>query len=762
MATRKTTKKKSKAPSTSKALIIRDVIALSIIFFGIYMIYFLSSENAGTVGNGLRTIVSFLFGRGSYYLSSVLILSGFMVVFGKVESPKKRLLIAGILLMVFLVMLFALLDEQVAEKIFSRELFAFTFTPSMGGGLLGTFFATLSIRLFSLTGTIILLVLMALIVLVLITSKSIQEYLEGGKSRVKQDTKRIGEAMRTAKPPFADKSTGKTSRQEVKQLDTDDIKILDYAEIRPQIKKTDQEQQIKETDAKKPVDATDKKPIKMKPEELEKEKEAVEHLIEERKALEKPYQFPSLQLLDDLKRTGGQRNRSEVMARARLLEKTLSDFGVMAKVSEVSVGPTVTRYELQPEPGVKVSKIVNLSNDLALSLATSDVRIEAPIPGKAAIGIEVPNKETDLVHMREIVESPVFRNHKSKISFALGKKLSGSVVMADIAKMPHMLIAGATGSGKSVCINSILISILYKATPEEVKLILIDPKMVELNNYNGIPHLLIPVVTDPKHAAGALNWGIKEMTKRYQAFKDAGVRDITRFNELAKEKGEEAMPRIVIIIDELADLMMVSPREVENAICRLAQLARAAGIHLVLATQRPSVDVITGLIKANIPSRISFAVSSMMDSRTILDMGGAEKLLGRGDMLYYPSGEPKPVRIQGTFISDKEVERVVEFVKKDGQPDYSETIIEEIKENKNPIDDDFDDDMLPKAIEIAMENGTISTSQVQRKLRLGYSRAGRIIDEMEERGIISGPDGSKPRKVLVQRHELADSDDTEE
>jgi S-DNA-T family DNA segregation ATPase FtsK/SpoIIIE len=314
-----------------------------------------------------------------------------------------------------------------------------------------------------------------------------------------------------------------------------------------------------------------------------------------------------------------------------------------------------------------------------------------------------------------------------------------------------------------VCINSILISILYKATPEEVKLILIDPKMVELNIYNGIPHLLIPVVTDPKHAAGALNWGIKEMTKRYQAFKDTGVRDITRYNEVAKENGTEAMPRIVIIIDELADLMMVSPREVENAICRLAQLARAAGIHLVLATQRPSVDVITGLIKANIPSRISFAVASMVDSRTILDMGGAEKLLGRGDMLYYPSGEPKPVRIQGTFISEQEVERVVDFVKKDATPDYSEQILEEIKENKSAIDDEeYDDDMLPRAIEIAYENGTISTSQLQRKLRLGYSRAGRIIDEMEERGIISGPDGSKPRKVLMNRSDLGELDASDE
>lgn len=769
MAQRKPTKKrrnttsKVKKADTSRPLLIRDVVALSIIFLGIFMAYFLSAENAGAIGNALGSAVSFLFGKASFFLATVLMLCGFILIFGEAKAPKKRLLIAGIIAMIFFTMLFALMDEQVATSIISAEIFSFTFTSKIGGGLLGTFFTTVCVRLFSRTGTIILMVLMALIVLVLITSKSIQEYLKRGKTKVQEDSQRIGKAVKDIAVSTTENMNNRNQKKEASALKkSEEIKILDYSEIRSSGKKPEIPEEEEKPVVENPAVAERKKPIKLKPGELEKENEAVEKLIEDKKRPDKPYLFPSLQLLEEQKRPGGQRNRSQVMARARLLEQTLSNFGVKAKVSEVSVGPTVTRFELQPEPGVKVSKIVNLSNDLALSLATSDVRIEAPIPGKAAIGIEVPNQETDLVCMREIVASPVFRNHRSKIAFALGKKLSGSVVMADISKMPHLLIAGATGSGKSVCINSILISILYKATPDEVKLILIDPKMVELNNYNGIPHLLIPVVTDPKHAAGALNWGIKEMTKRYQMFKDAGVRDIIRFNEIAKEKGTEAMPRIVIVIDELADLMMVSPREVENAICRLAQLARAAGIHLVLATQRPSVDVITGLIKANIPSRISFAVSSMTDSRTILDMGGAEKLLGRGDMLYYPSGEPKPVRIQGTFITDKEVERVVDFVKQDSTPDYSETIIDEIKENKSTANDDFDDDKLPEAIEIAMENGTISTSQIQRKLRLGYSRAGRIIDEMEERGIISGPDGSKPRKVLLQRNELEELTDSEE
>lgn len=769
MTARKKTTSTKNSKKEGKAIILRDVLALTLIFFGVYMLYFLSAENAGAIGNGLRVMISYFFGRASYYLSIVLVFSGFLMIFGKTDTPKKRLLIAGGLLMVFFAMLFSILDDQIAEKLLSITLIQYPYTPQEGGGLLGAFFATLGIRLFSLTGTIILMILMVLIVLVLITSKSIQEYLKKGKERIQEDTRRLGDTVRSATTAVKVQEGVKPLRQKEgsrvlnKNHGVEEIKILDYSDIRPPVKKLEADSGTHHEGAvPKANEPPVKKTIKMKPEELEKEKAAVESIIEQKKLPEKPYLFPTLQLLDVHQRLEGQRNRNEVMARARLLEKTLDDFGVKAKVSEVSVGPTVTRFELQPEPGVKVSRIVNLSNDIALSLATADVRIEAPIPGKAAIGIEVPNQVTDLVHMREIVESPVFRNHKSRIAFALGKKLSGAIVMADISKMPHLLIAGATGSGKSVCINSILISILYKATPEEVKLILIDPKMVELNNYNGIPHLLIPVVTDPKHAAGALNWGIKEMTKRYQAFKDSGVRDITRYNEVIKEKGGEAMPRIVIVIDELADLMMISPREVENAICRLAQLARAAGIHLVLATQRPSVDVITGLIKANIPSRISFAVSSMVDSRTILDMGGAEKLLGRGDMLYYPSGEPKPVRIQGTYISDQEVERVVEFVKKDSVPEYSETIIEEIKENRNPMDEDYDDDMLPRAIEIAMESGTISTSQIQRKLRLGYSRAGRLIDEMEERGIISGPDGSKPRKVLMQRGDFDLSEDMEE
>ena len=427
----------------------------------------------------------------------------------------------------------------------------------------------------------------------------------------------------------------------------------------------------------------------------------------------------------------------------------------------------VTRYELQPSAGVKISKITNLADDIALNLATSGVRIEAPIPNKAAVGIEVPNRQTSVVPIRDIIDSQAFREAKSKVTMCLGKDIGGSVCVADISKMPHMLIAGATGSGKSVCINSIIMSILFKASPEEVRLLMVDPKVVELGVYNGIPHLLVPVVTDPRKAAGALNWAVSEMLGRYKLFADNSVRDINGYNRLAEERPERnlaKMPQIVIIIDELADLMIAAQNEVEDAICRLAQMARAAGMHLVIATQRPSVDVITGVIKANIPSRIAFAVSSQVDSRTILDSGGAEKLLGKGDMLFFPVGAAKPIRIQGCFVSDKEVEKVVAFIKGSQTAEYDDQILEEIERQAEATGKsagsgsggggfDADDEMLPAAIECVVETGQASTSLLQRKLKLGYARAARIIDEMESRGIVGPFEGSKPRQVLISRQQ---------
>ena len=471
-----------------------------------------------------------------------------------------------------------------------------------------------------------------------------------------------------------------------------------------------------------------------------------------------PYKYPPIDLLDmvsdDISNVRAMKNVA--LEGAKKLEDTLKSFGVEARVINISRGPAVTRYELQPSPGVKVSKIVNLSDDIALNLAAAGVRIEAPIPGKAAVGIEVPNKEMSPVSLREILESREFVNHPSKVTFSVGKDISGETVVADIAKMPHLLVAGATGSGKSVCINSLIMSILFKASPEEVKLLMVDPKVVELGIYNGIPHLLIPVVTDPKKAAGALNWAVQEMVNRYKLFADKGVRDLKGYNAQLKANGEEKLlPQVVIIVDELADLMMVAPNDVEDAICRLAQMARAAGMHLVIATQRPSVDVITGVIKANIPSRVSFAVSSQVDSRTILDMGGAEKLLGKGDMLFYPVGEPKPLRVKGSFVSDAEVERVVDFIKNQGATSYDENIIEKINDGDIGHDNNSgdNDELLNQAIEMVVDAGQASVSLVQRKFKVGYSRAARIIDQMEARNIVGRFEGSKPRQVLITKQQ---------
>lgn len=472
---------------------------------------------------------------------------------------------------------------------------------------------------------------------------------------------------------------------------------------------------------------------------------------------EEDYKIPSVaMILKKLSKAKSSKLSKEIAENARILEETLESFNVKAKIINACNGPAVTRYELEPAAGVKVSKIVNLADDLALKLAAPGVRIEAPIPGKAAIGIEVPNKELAGVQLREVLESSEFIDAKSKLAVGLGIDIGGQAIIADLAKMPHLLVAGATGSGKSVCINTLITSILFKARPDEVKFVLIDPKMVELSNYNGIPHLMVPVVTDSKKAASVLNWAVQEMEKRYAMFAASGVRDMERYN---RNNELDKMAAIVIIIDELADLMMVAPVDVEDAICRLAQKARAAGIHLVLATQRPSVDVITGIIKANIPSRISFSVSSQIDSRTILDMSGAEKLLGKGDMLYYPIGAAKPVRVQGAFISDSEVEELIDFIKVQGEPIENEEIITftENAVNKEPPNNskqETTDDLLENAINLVLETGNASVSMLQRRFRIGYTRAGRLIDTMEEMHIVGPNIGSKARDILMSSEQV--------
>jgi S-DNA-T family DNA segregation ATPase FtsK/SpoIIIE len=460
----------------------------------------------------------------------------------------------------------------------------------------------------------------------------------------------------------------------------------------------------------------------------------------------------------------GQMTERNIKETAVKLQNTLESFGVHVTVTNVSCGPAVTRYELQPEQGVKVKSITSLADDIKLNLAASEVRIEAPIPGKSAVGIEVPNKENYVVTLREMLESKEFTEHPSDIAFAVGRDIGGQIIVTDIAKMPHLLIAGATGSGKSVCINTLIISILYKSGPADVRMIMIDPKVVELNVYNGIPHLLIPVVTDPKKAAAALNWAVAEMTNRYKKFAEAGVRDLVGYNEKAREQaylnGEkyQKMPQIVIIIDELSDLMMVAPGEVEDSICRLAQMARAAGIHLIIATQRPSVNVITGLIKANIPSRIAFAVSSAVDSRTIIDGSGAEKLLGKGDMLFFPSGYPKPVRIQGSYVSDKEVSSVVDFlIKNNSNPNYSEEIKETIANIRTAeaaaVAANERDDYFVEAGRFIIEKDKASIGMLQREYKIGFNRAARIMDQLAEVGVVGPEEGTKPRKILMTAEE---------
>ena len=479
----------------------------------------------------------------------------------------------------------------------------------------------------------------------------------------------------------------------------------------------------------------------------------------------KEYKLPDVNLLKEVKHKSAKDVSTELKSNAELLVETLASFGVHAEITDISRGPTVTRYELKPASGVRISKITNLADDIALNLAAVNVRIEAPIPGKAAVGIEIPNTVKNSVSMREVIDSIDFKNQKSLLSAGLGKDIAGKTVFCDIAKMPHLLIAGTTGSGKSVCMNSIIVSILYRATPSEVKFLMIDPKKVEFSKYENIPHLLVPVVTDPRKASGALGWAVSEMLNRYQKFSDTGVRDIEGYNRyVSKHDGMEPMPKIVICIDELADLMMAAPKEVEDSICRLAQMARAAGMHLVIATQRPSVDVITGLIKANISSRIALTVSSAIDSRTILDSGGAEKLLGMGDMLYSPIGANKPLRVQGCYISDDEVEQLCDFIKNQGESDYSEEIQKEIESKavQDKTSSKFTDDgesgenldpLFAEAVDVVLENGKASTSFLQRKLGVGYSRGSKIMDQMEEKHIIGPAEGAKPRKILINKQQ---------
>ncbi|WP_144462030.1 FtsK/SpoIIIE family DNA translocase [Bacillus pumilus] len=660
-------------------------------------------------------------------------------------------------------------------ELFLMDMKGETGSPDLGGGMIGAVLFAASYFLFAQAGSQIMAIVLMLIGIVLITNRSLQEMVKKvtlpvSQFMVKQwkafveDMKGIRQAKKSMP---SQKTAEKKKRSRIQEEDEDDQILVEeeaavpdnsqpiissFADrddiLTPLVQK---EQAAKETSplqesvqsAPAPSDSADEP------------KEAPPMTFTELE--NKDYELPSLDILAEPQHSGQQTDKKNIYENARKLEKTFQSFGVKAKVTQVHLGPAVTKYEVYPDVGVKVSKIVNLSDDLALALAAKDIRIEAPIPGKSAIGIEVPNAEIAMVSLKEVLESKQNDRPNAKLLIGLGRNISGEAVLAEMNKMPHLLVAGSTGSGKSVCINGIITSILMRAKPHEVKMMMIDPKMVELNVYNGIPHLLAPVVTDPKKASQALKKVVSEMERRYELFSHTGTRNIEGYNDYIKRmnQSEEAkqpeLPYIVVIVDELADLMMVASSDVEDSITRLSQMARAAGIHLIIATQRPSVDVITGVIKANIPSRIAFSVSSQTDSRTILDMGGAEKLLGRGDMLFLPVGANKPVRVQGAFLSDEEVEHVVDHVITQQKAQYQEEMIptEETQEQLTSVDDDLYDE----AVELIIGMQTASVSMLQRRFRIGYTRAARLIDAMEERGVVGPYEGSKPREVLLSKEQ---------
>ncbi|MCH3963961.1 MAG: DNA translocase FtsK [Clostridium sp.] len=736
-----------------------DIKGIVFVTMGILMLVSVfSPSTSGIVGETVKRILIAVMGLGAFVFPVLIIFTG-----GCLLASKNRISFSrkfyGILLFVINTMLFMQMiimsDYYPYYTIFESIKKLYMREGVLHGGIISLLIDIPLFKLFGDTGCYIIFTAVYIVSFMLITKITLYDILHRMGSIFASKEGDSDDTIIEDKSG-AGKGILKDSEERngfIKGLNNR-IKILNFMkskedDVLPEQDNSKQDDKNKSLDHPIEIEiASDKVPDKSINEELNKK-------MIESEAQDMVYNYPKIDLLR--KNSQSKLNREdkrELISSANKLEETLNSFGVEAKVMQVSKGPSVTRFEVQPSPGVKVSKIVNLSDDIALGLAATGVRIEAPIPGKSAIGIEVPNKELTAVYLSEVIESKEFSNSKDKLCFSLGKDIGGNCIVSDLTKMPHLLIAGATGSGKSVCINTMIISLLYKYSPDEVKLLMIDPKVVELSVYNGIPHLLIPVVTNPKKAAGALNWAVQEMGRRYKLFADNGVRNIEGYNALAQdEKVEGKLPFVVMIIDELADLMMVCPNEIEDYIGRLAQMARAAGMHLVIATQRPSVDVITGVIKANIPSRISFAVSSQIDSRTILDTSGAEKLLGKGDMLFYPVGESKPVRIQGAFISEKEVENVVEYIKdKQGEPQYEDDIMEEIDTNASAGNDECDE-LLNEAIRIVIDSGQASTSLVQRRLRVGYNRAARIIEQMEERGIISGKDGTKPRQILVDKNE---------
>ena len=808
---RKRNKKQTKKKQDSQSFLKDEIIILSALAASILLL--ISNFGiGGFVGDAVSSVLFGLFGTIAYIIPILLFTGIAFVISNKGNSIAYIKTVAGVGFTWMVCTLFQLIMNEYTA---GTGLFSYYKISSMhkdGGGLFGGIVVSVLCPAIGVIGTYVVAVILCIICLVIITEKSFIRSVKKGSekaySSAKQDAKKRKEQAELRREKRAQEREQKVAAKERKRKDntvsgvsfdttlvkkspemreiTPPEEVPDlFAEEIPSYDGREAEvskntipdditinraQPIMEEEVPIPEPVPEKRKTKESKKQVETATANVEQEIKKSEGKQpKEYVFPPLSLLKHGKKSGGDSD-THLRQTAMKLQQTLQNFNVNVTVTNVSCGPSVTRYELQPEQGVKVSKIVGLADDIKLNLAAADIRIEAPIPGKAAVGIEVPNKENTAVMLRDLLETDEFQKHESKIAFAAGRDIAGKVVVADIMKIPHVLIAGATGSGKSVCINTLIMSILYKADPKDVKLIMIDPKVVELSVYNGIPHLMIPVVTDPKKAAGALNWAVAEMMKRYDLFAQYNVRDLKGYNakvetiEAIEEEGKpEKLPQIVIIVDELADLMMVAPGEVEESICRLAQLARAAGIHLVLATQRPSVNVITGLIKANMPSRIAFSVSSGVDSRTIIDMNGAEKLLGKGDMLFYPAGYQKPARVQGAFVSDKEVQAVVDFLVKNSESvQYNEEITNHVNSTSvaaggaasgNSGADDRDAYFVD-AGKFIIEKDKASIGMLQRVFKIGFNRAARIMDQLAEAGVVGEEEGTKPRKVLMSMEQF--------
>lgn len=743
-----------------------EVVSIALIALGIFIAISFFTTASGAVGEGVKAVAMGLFGLPAYLLCFIIIAAAIHFIIKRdLHTYYLKYWLCGLFVIVMSVM-WHLISRPAGVDYWDMGI------NGEGGGFIGGIITQLIVGPFGYVGSIVFVSAVFLVLLIVVFNISLIKVFgviwNGIADKLAEDDEdeyeeAYEEETANNMPPHMKRELKKIKKQ-ILDFEKDFSDFPDKAKENSKSKKEENLLDL-QNEVQSEVQATQ-----------EPDKEAIEEAIDvatevallpKKKKREEPqlieievvndrvdYKFPPLNLLREPEKPSALAEEALERTAKKLIE-TLKSFGVEAKIVDYSKGPTITRYELQPSAGVKISKITNLADDIALNLAATGIRIE-PIPGKTAIGIEVPNEFQSNVNIREVIGTPDFSRFQSRLAFAVGKDIAGKPVIADIARMPHMLIAGSTGSGKSVCINTLIASILYKAAPHEVKLVMVDPKVVELGVYNGIPHLLIPVVTDPRKAAGALQWAVVEMTNRYKLFADNNVRDLKGYNLYARENELEELPQIVIIIDELADLMMVAPNDVEDSICRLAQMARAAGMHLVIATQRPSVDVITGIIKANIPSRVAFAVSSYVDSRTIIDMGGAEKLLGRGDMLYYPMGASKPVRVQGAFVTDKEVESIVSFVKGQNEAEYNQDVLEQIENagERQMANEDRGgeaDELLPQAIEMAIEAGQASVAMYQRRLKVGYQRAARLIDQMEERKIIGRFDGTKPREVLITR-----------